>query len=164
MKKKFSKQALYDEWTEYRKWYEKQEQKGMALSGRSYIIYGSFSEYMFYRDAASEGLTRSKDVLAEMKRLSFETSSRQLTHLANEIQTFLDEASEEQKIAFINRFGAELPTKNGKIDADTLVYDTLHGKIAPLTMVTGKSHGWYGVLAEMMTYIETLGFSVSWNS
>lgn len=162
---KLSKEALYNEWQDYRKWYDKQFEKGLALSGRSYIISTSFDEYMFYRDQLAGGFSKSSDALAEMKRMSFEASSRQVAHLANEIQGFLDNASNEQKADFFARFGGELPmTADGKIDADKLVLDNIHGMMQPLEMRTGKAHGWYGVLADMMNYVETLGFTVSWNS
>lgn len=165
MKKKFSKEAVYNEWLKYRKWYDKQEAKGMALSGRSAIIASSFEEYMFYRDNVSEGFTKSNDVLGEMKRLSYNTSTRQLEHLAGEIETFLETGDEAQIEQFLTHFNSELPqTKDGKIDKERLVYDTLHGNIIPLESRTGKHHGWYGVLADMMAYIETIGGRVNWNS
>lgn len=55
-------------------------------------------------------------------------------------------------------------TADGRIDADKLVIDNIHGAATPLEARTGKNHGWYGVLADMMNYAETLGFTVSWNS
>lgn len=162
---KLSKEAIYNEWLDYRKWYDKQYAKGLALSGRSYIISTSFEEYMFYREQLAGGYNKSSDALAEMKRVSYEASSRQVAHLAGEIQKFLDAASDEEKIAFFSRFGSNLPmTKDGKIDADRLVMDNIHGIMIPLENRTGKHHGWYGELADMMNYVETLGYSVSWNS
>lgn len=163
---KLSKEALYNEWQDYKKWYNKQAAKGWALADRSYVISTSFDEYMFYREQLASGFNKSSDALAEMKRMSFEASSRQVSHLANEIQNeFLDKASNEQKVEFFARFGGELPmTKEGKIDVEQLVIDNIHGAMLPLEMRTGKHHGWYGVLADMMLYVETLGFTVSWNS
>lgn len=92
---KLSKEALYNEWQDYRKWYDKQSAKGLALAGRSYIISTSFEEYLFYRNQLASGFNKSSDALAEMKRTSFEASSRQVAHLANEIQGFLDNATDE---------------------------------------------------------------------
>lgn len=167
MRKKFSKEALYNEWQKYRKWYEKQDKKDMALSGRSFIIYDSFSEYLFYREGVSEGFTKSEDVLSEIKRLSFTSSRRQLEHLTGEITKFLtaEDTTPEAKRQFLEHFSEELVfDKNGNIDVERIISETLHGKIEPLYIRTGKRHGWYGALAEMMEYIETLGYSVSWNS
>lgn len=166
MKKKFSKEALYNEWEKYKKWYYKQKDKDLSLSDRSRIMANSFAEYMFYREDAAEGLTKSDDVLREMKRRSYKVSVRQLEHLTGEIENWLlTEASDEQKGDFVERFGNELPTdKNGRIDTARIVDETLHGKVEPLAMRTGKSHGWYGLLADMMDYIETLGGRVNWNS
>lgn len=172
MKKKFSKEALLTEWESYKKWYEKQAKKDMALSGRSFVLTQSFQEYMNFRDQvvsrnAAEGIFyhKSGDVLAEMKRLSFEASNKQIQHLAGEIQKFLDEASEEKITDFILRFGEGLIfDKNGRIDGEAIALESLRGHIAPLAMKTGKNHGWYGGLADMMEYINSLGFTVSWNS
>lgn len=166
MKKKFSKEALYNEWEKYKKWYNKQKEKGMALSDRSRIIAGSFSEYMFYRDQASEGMTSSNDILQEMKRRSYKVSVRQLEHLSEEITNWLvKEATYEEKVEFLERFGADIPLdKEGRVDTSRIVEETLHGNIEPLEMVTGKHHGWYGTLASMMEYIQTIGGRVTWNS
>lgn len=167
MKKKFSKEALYNEWEKYRKWYYKQKDKELALSERSRLMANNFSEYMFYREDAAEGLTKSEDVLREVKRRSYKVSVRQLEHLTEEIEGWLlgDSATDEQKADFVEHFGGELPTtKDGRIDTARIVDETLHGKIEPLEMRTGRNHGWYGLLADMMDYIQTVGGRVSWNS
>ena len=162
---KISKEAIYNEWLDYKKWYDKQYAKGLALSGRSYIISTSFEEYMFYRDQLASGYNKSSDALAEMKRLSYEATSRQIIHLAGEIQKFLNEATNEQKIAFFSRFGNSLPmTKDGQIDVAKLDMDNIYGRMTPLENRSGKNHGWYGEMADMMNYIKTLGYSISWNS
>ena len=75
---KLSKEALYNEWKDYRRWYNKQYEKGLALTDRSYIISTSFEEYLFYREQLAGGFNKSSDALAEMKRTSFEASSRQV--------------------------------------------------------------------------------------
>ena len=164
MKKKFSDQALMGEWDKYRKWYEKQSNKGLSLSGRSEIIASSFDEYMFYRDKISEGFTKSGDVLAEMKRLSFNVSRRQIEHLCGEVDNFIRTANPDEVSSFLARFGAEIPMDGDKVDVERVVMDTIHNRIEPLVMQTGKNHGWYGTLSDMMEYIETLGYAVSWNS
>lgn len=170
--KKFSKEALLTEWESYKKWYEKQYNKDMALSGMSFNYARSFDKYMEWRDKvvaqqAQLGIfyTKSSDVLSEMKRLSYEVTKRQVEHLLGQIQDFIDSGSKEAVGDFLMRFGGELVyDENGDIDVDTIAYETLHGNIAPLQMKTGKNHGWYGELADMVEYINTLGFTISWNS
>lgn len=161
---KLSQEALYNEWQDYQKWYNKQAAKGLTVSGRSRIIAGSFEQYLFYRNQFAQGITKSSDALAEMERLSFDVSSRQIEHLVSEIEGAIEKASPTQVRDFFARFGKELPMRDGRIDAEAIVYQNLRDIATPLQMRTGKNHGWYGLLADAMNYWETLGFTVNWNS
>ena len=164
MKKKFSKYALEQEWKEYQKWFQKQEGKGLAVTDRAWIWTQSLDKYLEKRNTIDEGFTKSSDILQEMKRMSYEATNRQIEHLTGEIQDFLDHGDDNSVGDFLLRFGEELPMVDGKIDTNSIVLDNIRGTNNHLHVEGGKYHGWYGTLAEMMNYIETIGYSVSWNS
>lgn len=166
--------TVYNEWLKYRKWHAKQVQKGFTLSDASYTWAKSPEEYAFQRGEIIDALygpaaTYSKKgrgtILQEIQRTSYNASSRQIEHLAGQIQEFLDDAGDQAKEMFLERYGAELEfDENGDIDTQKMVYQTLKYGDTPLYIRTGKAHGWYGPLADMINYIETIGYSVSWNS
>lgn len=55
----------YSEWLKYRKWYEKQENKGFALSDSAYVWYDSFEEYMRQYDYMQ--ITKEREAKREKK-------------------------------------------------------------------------------------------------
>jgi hypothetical protein len=158
----------YSEWLKYKKWYDKQDNKGFMLSETAYSWYDSYDnylrqyEYMKKLKEEHPNTYAGKSYYDMIKSRSYANTSAQTEYFYNRISTILNEL-EEQSMAgdsYATEILNDFYIKYGdlrKTDKQEVIYQHLKGGNLEFQYHSARHYGWYGNIMDMMNYFENNG-------
>lgn len=158
----------YSEWLKYRKWYEKQEKKGFALSDSAYVWYDSYEEYMRQYAYMKKLKAENSDTYADksyydmIKSRSYTSTSAQTDYFYGRIVDIINDLEEQANAGDSSATETlnDFYTKYGdlrQVDKQELIYKQLKSGSLRFEYHDSKHYGWHGNLMDMMNYFQMNG-------